>query len=98
MSRLVLSVTFALTLLISADNAAAGLLAHGGFSASPVSTGGDFLAATCNAPVAPAMQQQVVWETEKYNCKRTVYDYCTETVPVTCRRKVYETCYREECY
>jgi hypothetical protein len=29
---------------------------------------------------------------------KTVYDQCTETVPVSCTRNVYETCYRDECY
>ena len=101
MKRIMLGTAAAVMMLLDSGIASAGLCGLGGFSNCPTDACnecGDFAAAKCGCGVQYRTVRKVVWDRQQYTCMRTVYDRCTETVPVPCTRNVYETCYRDQCY
>ena len=92
MKRLMLGVAVAVAILLNSGISTAGLLGSGGFrgvGTSACSPCGDFVAARCGCGPQCQTVQEVVWETQQYTCMKTVYDQCTESVPVSCTRNVY---------
>ncbi|MCP4174434.1 MAG: hypothetical protein GY758_27095, partial [Fuerstiella sp.] len=101
MKRIMLGAVAAAMMLLDSGIATAGLCGLGGFSSCPTDTCHecvDFAAAKCGCDVQYRTVRKVIWDQQQYTCMKTVYDRCTETVPVSYTRNVYQTCYRDQCY
>ncbi|MCR9202084.1 MAG: hypothetical protein NXI04_25865, partial [Planctomycetaceae bacterium] len=101
MKRLMVGAAATVILLLNGGVSHAALFGLGGYqscSTQACNQCGDFAAAKSGCVTGYRTVRDVVMDQQQYTCMTTVYDRCTECVPVPVTRNVYETRYRDECY